>query len=167
MLQLPVEEWLFFICIPYACVFSYHCFHVLGLKDRWGRQAKSISILLIIGLLLIAVPNWSRAYTFSAWTLCALWIAFAAFVQRAPWLGRFYFAYAVLLLPFLVVNGILTGTGLERPVVWYNDAENLGLRIGTIPVEDIFYGMLMTGLVVSVYEALLARRGEQAAVREA
>jgi len=167
LLDLPIEEWLFFVCIPYACVFSYHCFHVLGIKDRLARHADRISIVLIIGLLLIAVLSWSQAYTFTAWTLCALWIGFTAFVQRAPWLGRFYFAYAVLVIPFLVVNGILTGTGLERPVVWYNDAENLGLRIGTIPVEDIFYGMLMTGLVVSVYEALLARRGEQAAVREA
>ncbi len=158
VLQLPVEEWLFFICIPYACVFSYHCFHVLGVKDRLGGYAKGISMVLIIGLLVVAILNWSRAYTFTAWTLCALWIAFAAFVQRAPWLGRFYFAYTVLLLPFLVVNGILTGTGLERPVVWYNDSENLCVRIGTIPVEDIFYGMLMTGLVVSVYERLTGSR---------
>ena len=106
-------------------------------------------------MLVVALWNWSRAYTFTAWTLCALWIAFTAFIQKAPWMGRFYFAYAVLLLPFLVVNGILTGTGLEREVVWYDSAENLGVRILTIPVEDVFYGMLMVGLVVSVYEALL------------
>ncbi|MBP7514584.1 MAG: lycopene cyclase domain-containing protein [Flavobacteriales bacterium] len=166
LLHLPMEEWLFFICIPYCCVFSYHCFHVLGVKDHWGRHARTISLVLMVGLLTIALLNWSQAYTFTAWTLCALWMAFTAFIQKAPWLGRFYFAYAALLLPFLVVNGVLTGTGLDRPVVWYDPAENLGLRIGTIPVEDIFYGMLMTGLVVSVYEALLARRGEQAAVRE-
>lgn len=164
LLHLPVEEWLFFICIPYCCVFSYHCFHVLGAKDYLGRHSRTISIVLIIGLLAVALWNSSRAYTFTAWTLCALWIAFTEFVQKAPWLGRFYFAYAVLLLPFLIVNGILTGTGLEREVVWYDNTENLGLRILTIPVEDVFYGLLMVGLVVSVYEALLARRGEQPTV---
>jgi lycopene cyclase domain-containing protein len=166
LLHLPIEEWLFFICIPYCCVFSYHCFRVLGLKDPWGRHARAISAVLVIGLLSAALWNWSRAYTFTAWTLCALWIAFTAFVQKAPWLGRFYFAYAMLLLPFLLVNGILTGTGLEREVVWYDDAETLGVRILTMPLEDAFYGMLMVGLVVSVYEALLARRGEQRDVRE-
>ena len=166
ILHLPVEEWLFFICIPYCCVFSYHCFFVLGVKDHWGRHSRTISGVLIVGLLTVALWNWSCAYSFTAWTLCALWVAFTAFIQKAPWLGRFYFAYAVLLLPFLVVNGILTGTGLEREVVWYDNAENLGIRILTIPVEDVFYGMLMVGLVVSVYEALLARRGEQRAVRE-
>ncbi len=158
LLHLPIEEWLFFICIPYCCVFSYHCFHVLGVKDHWGRHARSISLVLIIGLLAIALWNWSRAYTFTAWALCALWILFAAFIQKARWLGRFYMVYAVLLLPFLVVNGILTGTGLEREVVWYDNAENLGLRILTIPLEDVFYGMLMVGLVVSVYEWMVAFR---------
>jgi lycopene cyclase domain-containing protein len=166
LLGLPIEEWLFFICIPYSCVFSYHCLHVLGVKDYWGRHARAISAVLVIGLLSTALWNWSRAYTFTAWTLCALWIAFTAFLQKASWLGRFYFAYAVLLLPFLVVNGILTGTGVEHGVVWYDNAGVLGLRILTIPVEDVFYGMLMVGLSVSVYEVLLARMGEQPAVRE-
>jgi lycopene cyclase domain-containing protein len=47
------------------------------------------------------------------------------------------------LIPFLLTNGLLTGAFLPEPIVWYNDAENLGLRIGTIPVEDALFGMLM------------------------
>ena len=41
------------------------------------------------------------------------------------------------------MNGILTGTGLEEPVVWYNDDENLGIRLLTIPIEDIGYAFTM------------------------
>jgi len=37
------------------------------------------------------------------------------------------------------VNAILTGTGIADPVVWYNDSENLGIRILTIPVEGVGY----------------------------
>jgi hypothetical protein len=58
----------------------------------------------------------------------------------------------------------LTGTGLDEAVVWYDDSENLGLRLLTIPIEDIFYGMLMVGLTVSIYEVMLQRRPQHAVV---
>ncbi len=160
LLGLPIEEWLFFICIPYACVFTYHCFRVLGVKDYFGPWATPISYLLIAGSLLIAVFFPGRAYTASAFGLLGVWLVMLRLWSKPKWLGRAYFAYMVLLLPFLVVNGILTGSGLDAPVVWYNDAHNLGIRIGTIPVEDIFYGMLMFLMTVTFYDALLAKRAK-------
>jgi lycopene cyclase domain-containing protein len=162
--HLPLEEWLFFLFIPFCCLFCYHCFLVLRLGDPLKPWVRPISIVLIVLLLAIALWHWDHAYTLSAWTLCAVWIAYTAFVQKAGWLGRFYLMYTIILVPFLIVNGILTGTGLDTPVVWYNDQENLGLRILTIPVEDVFYGMLMLGLCVSIYETRLSNRGEHAPV---
>jgi lycopene cyclase domain-containing protein len=52
------------------------------------------------------------------------------------------------------VNGILTGSFIKNEVVWYDDNENLGMRIFTIPVEDTFYGMLLLILSISIYEYL-------------
>jgi lycopene cyclase domain-containing protein len=46
------------------------------------------------------------------------------------------------------VNGILTG----NPVLIYDDAENLGIRIGTIPFEDFFYNLLYMTWMISLYE---------------
>jgi len=54
----------------------------------------------------------------------------------------------VCLLPFLIVNGLLTGSATTLPVVWYNPAEFSGWRIITIPVEDLFYNFdLLVGFV--------------------
>jgi lycopene cyclase domain-containing protein len=64
--------------------------------------------------------------------------------------GHFLVAYAVILIPFLVVNGFLTAI----PVVLYNDAENLGIRIYTIPFEDTFYGMLLVLMNIAIFEKL-------------
>ena len=56
-----------------------------------------------------------KTYTvFSFITLAAL-IAFAYYGLKATWLPKFYMVYSILLLPFLVVNGLLTGTGLKKP----------------------------------------------------
>ncbi|MFZ1658640.1 MAG: lycopene cyclase domain-containing protein [Flavobacteriales bacterium] len=158
LLGLPLEEWLFFICIPYACVFTYHCFRVLGVKDYFAKRTELITWVLIFAPLIIIVFFPGKAYTASAFGGLAMWLLILRLWVKPAWLGRAYFAYLVLLIPFLVVNGILTGSFLEEAVVWYNDGQNLGVRIGTIPLEDVFYGLFMFLMTVTVYEALLKRR---------
>lgn len=155
--NLPVEELLFFICIPFACLFTYHCFRVLRVGESFQRFDKIISVTLIIGLVVVGGLNFFKLYTTTTFFSLAVVIAFLQFVFRVNWLGQFYFSFIVLLIPFFIVNGILTGTGIPEQVVWYNDNENLGIRMLTIPVEDTFYGMLLQMMNVALYEALRSR----------
>ncbi len=140
LLGLPIEEILFFICIPFSCVFTYHS---LTKFYRFEWNAKSESVFCIIfstALLVIGIINLDKLYTSVTFISTAIVCLLLKFILKINWIGKAFSVYAVLLIPFLIVNGLLTGTGLEEPVVLYNNQENLGIRIFTIPVEDVFYG---------------------------
>jgi lycopene cyclase domain-containing protein len=74
------------------------------------------------------------------------------FIFKVRWYERFVFAYLVALIPFLIVNGILTGMFTENPVVWYNESHIMGIRIGTIPFEDLYYNYCLFLPIIGLYE---------------
>lgn len=155
--SLPIEEILFFICIPYACVFSYEAVGHFS-KNKFQRStANKITPILILLLIIVGTINIQHWYTATTSLLSALFLLYIHFKLKPAYLTQFYITYLFILIPFFIVNGILTGTGIEGQVVWYNDTENLGLRLGTIPVEDIFYGMLLILMNVTLFEWLQAR----------
>lgn len=165
LVNLPVEEWLFFICIPYACVFTYYCLNILMEKDYLGPYARGITAILIMVLLLVAVSNLNRIYTSVTFFSTGIFLLLHLFVFKSEYLGRFYLAYIIIfLMPFMLVNGILTGSFIAEEVVWYNNTENLGIRVFTIPIEDFIYGMLLILMNVTIYEALIRMREKSRAV---
>ncbi len=149
---LPLEEWLFFLCIPYACLFLYEVMRYALPRDVLAKIARPLSIGLITLLLLIGLLHFDRLYTSITFLLCAAFLSYHLFIARSEWLGRFYLGYAISLIPFLLVNGMLTGWLIPEPVVWYNNAENLGIRINTIPIEDSMYMLLMLLIVTTFHE---------------
>ena len=88
--------------------------------------------------------NLYTTYTFSSLIV----ILILALIFWRDKLFRFIPTYILMLVPFFIVNGVLTGSWINDQVVWYNDAENLGVRAGTIPIEDFFYGFEMLFLTV-------------------
>ena len=158
---LPVEEWLFFICIPYACLFTYVALNFFIEKDWLGPYARNITLVLVLILSVVGLSHFDKAYTFTTFALTVGFLMLHLWVFKSKYLGRFYLAYAVILLPFFLVNGILTGSFIEEQVVWYNDQENLGIRLFTIPIEDSIYGMLLILMNVTIFEWFKKRDSEK------
>jgi len=153
MLGLPLEEWLFFFTVPYACMFIYEVLNYFVKRDVLGGVARPFSIVLAVFLVVMGALHLDKWYTSVTFLSTAAWLGLIIW-RKPDWLGRFYLGYMVSLVPFLMVNGVLTGSFLDEPVVWYNDAENLGLRIATIPVEDSMYMLLMLLMNTTLYEGL-------------
>lgn len=146
LFNLPLEEWLFFICIPYACIFTHYALHELF--PKWSFPEKFTSIFYILLLCCLIVTLWyfyDRWYTLISF-LYALLVLGVVYNYQKKWLTSFLPTYFVILIPFFLVNGMLTGTGIEGQVVWYNNSENMAIRLLTIPLEDTIYnlGMLLT-----------------------
>jgi len=156
--NLPIEEVLFFFCIPYACVFTYEAVHYFSKRKMIPDLASNfISDVLIFGALVLGAIHHHRWYTGVTFFSLGVALILLRRVWRVNYLGTFFFSFIFILIPFFIVNGILTGTGLDAPVVWYNNQENMGIRLGTIPAEDIFYGMLLLLINISVFEYLSSK----------
>ena len=145
--DLPIEEWLFFFTIPYSCVFIYESLNFLIKKDSLLKYSKNISGTLSVILMIVVLFNTEKLYTAIKLTLTVFMLVYVL-IENFYFMGKFYRAYFVSLIPFFIVNGILTAL----PVVTYNDSENLGIRIGTIPVEDTVYTLLLLLMNICLYE---------------
>lgn len=150
--NLPIEEIAFFFVIPYCCIFLHESFHYLVKFDPFQKYQKLISVILIIFTTSLAWQNTDKVYTFSAMLALSLVVFFSEFISKNQELSKFYLSYLIILIPFSIVNGILTGSFLAEPIVWYNDNANLGLRLGTIPFEDSFYGMALLLLDFNLFK---------------
>lgn len=158
IINLPLEEWLFFLTVPYACVFIHEVFKAwFPAFNPFKNIYKSVFIVLIAGQVILAAVFIEHAYTFTTFTLNAIFLT-SILALKVKWLDRFLFTYCIVIIPFLSVNGILTGGFTDEPVVWYNDAENLGIRVFTIPADDFMYNMLMLGIVIAVHERLIPKK---------
>jgi lycopene cyclase domain-containing protein len=148
---LPVEELLFFFCIPYACVFTYYAISISFKIQPTDRTVRFITILLATLLAAVGVYFITRLYTSVAFLFLAS-ILIILTARRDTFLGTFYIAFLITLIPFYLSNGVLTGLLTPEPVVKYNNEYNLGIRTLTIPVEDIFYGMALLLMNVAGFE---------------
>jgi lycopene cyclase domain-containing protein len=155
--NLPLEECLFFFTVPYACVFIYEVMKAYFPGFRPKHFAYYFSLIFsitAISLALIYRQNW---YTFSALLGAGIinWIVYFGWTPK--WYPYFVVSFIVTMLPFLLVNGILTGAVTPEPIVWYSEDHIIGPRIITIPIEDIFYNFFMLFPIVGMHEWLKAR----------
>ncbi|APG65508.1 lycopene cyclase [Tenacibaculum todarodis] len=158
---MPMEEWLFFFCIPYACLFTHEVLKYYVPNFKLSKSVTVIlSFLLIVLVLLLLIFNFGKWYTTLNFSVFLLLMVYSL-KYHIKTLQEYYPSFLVILIPFLIVNGILTGSFIEEPVVWYNNDENLGFRIFTIPFEDVFYAFNLLFSIQLVFNYLKKKQLEK------
>ena len=154
ILKMPIEEWLFFYIIPFCSLFTHYAFFYKFQEIKLKKSSTVLLtvVLIFISLSLLFVYN-NRAYTFINYIFLSV-VLIVGVLYKIELLQKFYITFLIILVPFIIVNGILTGAITEQPVVWYDNTENLGIRLGTIPVEDIGYAFSMLFGNMLIFEKL-------------
>lgn len=146
---LPIEEILFFFCIPYACMFMYVIIREIFVKPAVYPFARVIAAVAGIISFLCALAYAGQLYTSVTFLIMGC-VLVLLFFNGAPYLFTFLLTYFVQLIPFLLVNGILT----SMPVVEYNPLYFSGVRFYSIPAEDFLYSALLLLMNVTIYEGI-------------
>ena len=156
IINLPLEEWLFFIVVPFCCVFIYEAVGYYIKGEPLKKASKWITLVLVIVLLTTSIVNYERMYTFYKLGLAGVGLILHWVVFKDKYLGKFYTSFLFACIPFLLYNGVLT----SLPVVMYDNTENLNIRLSSlvgipflnIPIEDFGYNLLMLLMNISIFE---------------
>lgn len=154
-LGLPAEEWAFFLVIPYASVFIYACIKSYFANLKPNKWLKNADLVLIVLLPLIILFNLKHTYTLVNASVALLVLCINRFYIKADYMQWFWPAYIIHLVPFFIINGILTA----KPVVIYNSNEITGLRLGSIPAEDSIYALSCLLIPVMIIERFRSKQG--------
>ena len=152
ILGLPIEEILFFVTVPYACVFVYECLNFYVKKDILAPLEKFLTPTFVLLFLAIGCWKFWHMYTATTFLLAGLFLLYHYLYLDGSYRSRFYLSFLVIWAPFLLVNGVLTGGFTQAPVVIYNPAEYFGLRVGSVPIDDSVYNFLMLFSIVTLFE---------------
>ncbi len=152
--HLPIEEYLFFLFVPFSCLFIYEVTNYFFKNDPLKKYSNPISWALIIISLLLSILYYDRIYPLVLFSSLVVVVSIHLLLLKSDYLGKFYLSFSICTIPFLLVNGLLTGL----PILLYNEKNIMGIRIYTIPLEDLFYGMLYLLLITSFYEFLKRKK---------
>jgi lycopene cyclase domain-containing protein len=155
--HLPLEEVLFFVVIPYNFIFILKVIQAYfpNRNKNTKRAAPIFAFVLLASSIIWLMLHSENYYTTLATFLSA---ALTLLLRNRNWYQDFMWAYLLCLIPFFIVNGILTGAVTPEPIVWYSDAHIIGWRMISIPFEDLYYNYALLLPLTWMYFSLKNRK---------
>lgn len=145
--HLPIEEILFFITVPYSSIFLYETAKIYLKNSPFVLQRKIFAYIstLFIVIAFIFIDQYYTATVMIFVSLFFLLVFFTrpGFISESLYWAWIFFTY----LPFFIVNYFLT----SLPIISYSPQAIWGLRIATIPLEDLFYSFALLSLNLYFY----------------
>lgn len=155
ILNLPIEEWLFFIIIPYSSVFIYEFLKIKFTRFEKPNIFLAISLVILLIFIVVAWFFRQKLYTFFTFFLLSVYFGYTIFRNRfKAHYTKFYLAYIISLVPYFILRVAFT----SLPIITYNNAHLLSARILNVPLEDFGYFFLLLLMNITIFEYLKERR---------
>ena len=152
---LPIEEILFFITVPYACIFIFETVKFY-IKEKTLKLNENILLFISFIIVFISVLNYERDYTFTVSLFTAASILLLKSLGKDLFVSKnFWLTLIISYIPFFIVNYFLTSI----PIVTYNSLSFSDVRFITIPVEDFFYSFSMISMWILFYHLFETTNG--------
>ena len=114
ILNLPIEEILFFLCIPFCCLYTYHLVEKFNISFFKNTDWKKINVYFLFIVLVLGLINYMKIYTF----ICFIMFSLVLFIVNKSSINInfnfFYTTFILIIIPFLIINGALTGCFLIK-----------------------------------------------------
>ena len=150
---LPIEEIMFFIVVPFACIFIYENLEYF-VKDKKVFFNKWIYLSLAGLFIVLGLIFYKQDYTVLALFSCALFFILTSTLYPELLESRNFWLYILLsFVPFIIFNYLLTSlivVSYSPAAIWGGDGLWNG-RFFTIPLEDFFYNFSMLSFYLLVY----------------
>jgi lycopene cyclase domain-containing protein len=149
--NLPLEEILFFVTVPYGIIFLYETFifYSPSIEEFKINTYYILMIGIIIALLSILFSD--QPYTFYVILSVGLFFIASPFIYKKLLQSVRFWQFIILTyIPFFAMNYILT----SLPIVTYGENAIWGNRILTIPVEDFLYSFSLLSFYLLIYSAV-------------
>jgi len=101
---LPLEEWLFFIFIPFSCIFTYYSIDKF-FKMEWLSGFNNLIVFVtVIVCSVTALLYYDKIYTLITSLSAILTVVYLHFIAKADWISKASLVFTILMLGFLPVN---------------------------------------------------------------
>lgn len=153
-LIIPIEEFLFFICIPYALIFVYEVINFY-LPDSQLKFNFKFALFSSFIFMLLSILSYPRIYSSIQFLITSILFFFIWIKKLEIFLSRNLWLFIFLsFIFFFIVNYFLTSI----PIVQYDAKQIIGLKITSIPLEDFFYHFTFISLLIINYESLKKKK---------
>jgi lycopene cyclase domain-containing protein len=147
--NLPVEEWLFFISVPFTSLFIWQI--IVTFKKEVYLDNKYLRYLMLLSGFLFSFIFFFKGKIYTGLVILSLSLTIGLdLVLKTNLLAqkRTVLFLTVITVLIFIFNGYLTA----RPVIYYGSTYNCNIKIWTIPIEDFGYGYALIISSTILYE---------------